>query len=202
MKLTSADLKRLLLPLIGCIVLILAAVAGGYFAEEFLKKVKLSGVTTAEQFREVKQRLARATEEEREIRENLQQYQALIAHGIVGEEKRLDWVDTVTAIKSDRRLFNIGYNIAPQKELDYPGFGKSPGVKFMASRVKMSLSLLHEGDLLGFIDDLARRAKPYISVRECNLRRAPRTSGGATLAPRLEADCVLDLITISHNKLP
>ena len=201
MKLTRADLKHLLFPLIGCIALVLAAVAGGYYAEDFLKKTKRSGISTAEQFREVKQRLARATEEEREIRENLQQYQALIAHGIVGEEKRLDWVDTVTAIKSDRRLFNISYNIAPQKELDYPGFGKTPGVKFMASRVKMSLNLLHEGDLLGFIDDLAKRANPYISVRTCNLRRAPRASAGTALAPRLEADCAFDLITISHNKL-
>lgn len=200
MKLTRADLKHLLLPLMGCIVLIVAAIAGGYFSEDYLKQVKLSGVTTAAQFGEVKQRLARATEEEREIRENLQQYQALIAHGIVGTEKRLDWVDTVTAIKSDRRLFNINYNIAPQKELDYPGFGKNAGVKFMASRVKMSLNLLHEGDLLGFIDDLAQRGKPYLSVRSCNLRRAPRASG-TTLAPRLEADCAFDLITISHDKV-
>jgi len=199
MKLSPADLKHLFLPLAGCIVLSVAAVTSGYFAEDFLKKVKLSEMATAEQLREVKQRLARATEEEREIRENLQQYQALIAHGIVGEEKRLDWVDTVTAIKSERRLFNIGYSIASQKALEYPGFGKTAGVNFMASRVKMTLHLLHEGDLLGFIDDLARRGKPYLAVRSCDLRRAPRSSG-TTLAPRLEADCVFDLITISHNK--
>ena len=199
MKLTRADQRHLFPPLTGCIVLILAAIAGGYFAQEYLDRVKRSGVATSDQLREVKLRLARATEEEREIKENLQHYQALIARGVVGEEKRLDWVDAVTAIKSERRLFNISYSIAPQKELDYPGFGKTPGVKFMASRVNMSLQLLHEEDLLGFIDELGRRAKTHLSVRECNLRRTPRPSGTA-LAPRLEADCAFDLITISHNK--
>lgn len=199
MKLGRKDLKHLYLPLAGCVALMLGGAACAFFADGYLVETRKLRVSTSAQRAEVQGRLARATEEEREIKENLQQYQALAAHGIVGEENRLDWVDTVTAIKNERRLFNISYSIEPQRELDYPGFGKGTGVKFMVSRVKMSLQLLHEEDLLGFIDELARRGKPYLSVRSCDLRRAARGSG-TTLAPRLEADCTFDQITISHSK--
>ena len=199
MKLQRSDLKRLRLPLAGSLVLILIGAACGIAANGYLQKSRILGAAAASQRAEVQAKLASANEEEREIKANLQQYQALEARGMIGAENRLDWVDTVTAIKNERRLFNISYSIEPQKDLDYPGFGTGVGVKFMASHVKMDIQLLHEEDLLNFIGDLARRGKPYLSVRSCDVRREDRGHGTA-LAPRLRADCTFDLITISHDK--
>ncbi|MFA5914619.1 MAG: hypothetical protein WC830_13785 [Burkholderiales bacterium] len=199
MKLQRSDLKQLRLPLAGSLVLILFGAACGIAANGYLQKSRILGAAAASQRAEVQAKLASANEEEREIKANLQQYQALQARGMIGAEKRLDWVDTVTAIKNERRLFNISYSIEPQKDLDYPGFGPGGGVKFVASHVKMDIQLLHEEDLLNFIGDLARRGKPYLSVRSCDVRREDRGSGTA-LAPRLRADCTFDLITISHDK--
>ena len=200
MKLGARDLKRLRLPVAACVVLAIAGVACYFAADNYLQETKTLAAATSAQRAEVQTRLASATEEEREIKANLQQYQALAARGIIGEEKRLDWVDTITAIKNERRLFNISYSIEPQKELDYPGFGPGGGVNFMASRVKMEIQLLHEEDLLNFIDDLAKRGKSYLSARSCDVQRAERGSAGTTLASRLQAACVFDLITIRHNK--
>ena len=199
MKLGRSDIKKLRLPIAGFVALILAGVACAFAADNYLQKTKTLGAATSAQRAEVQAKLASANEEEREIKANLQQYQALAARGIVGEENRLDWVDTVTAIKNERRLFNISYSIEPQKELAYPGFSPGGGVKFLVSRVKLSIQLLHEEDLLNFIDDLSRRGKPYLSVRSCNVTRAS-LGGGTTLAPRLQGECVFDLITISHGK--
>ena len=200
MKLGARDLKRLRLPLAACVVLAIAGVACYFAADNYLQETKTLAAATSAQRAEVQTRLASATEEEREIKANLQQYQALAARGIIGEEKRLDWVDTITAIKNERRLFNISYSIEPQKELDYPGFAPGGGVNFVSSRVKIEIQLLHEEDLLNFIDDLAKRGRSYLSVRSCDVQRSERGSGGTTLAPRLAAACVFDLITIRHNK--
>jgi len=199
MKFDVKDLKQLSLPVAACVVLALAG-AGCYFAaENYLLEAKKLSVATSGQRAEIQTRLASANEEEREIKANLQQYQALAARGIVGEEKRLDWIDTITAIKSERRLFNIGYSIDPQKDLDYPGIAAAGNVKFVFSRVKIELHALHEEDLLNFIDDLQKRSRSYLSVRSCDLNRMERGSG-TTLTPRLRAACVFDLITIRHNK--
>ena len=199
MKLGRRDIKKMGLPIVACLALMLAGTACYFYADSYLQETRQLGTAAAAQRAEVQTRLASANEEEREIKASLQQYQALAARGIVGEEKRLDWVDTVTAIKNERRLFSIGYSIEPQKELDYPGFSPGGSVKFMVSRVKITMQLLHEEDLLNFIDDLAKRGKPYLSVRSCNVAREG-PSGGTTLAPRLQANCVFDLITISHTK--
>ncbi len=200
MKLGRRDIKKLGLPIAACLALILAGAACAFFADGYLQETRQLGTATAAQRAEVQTKLASANEEEREIEANLQQYQALAARGIIGEENRLDWIDTVTAIKNERRLFSIGYSIQPQKELDYPGFSPGGSVKFMVSRVKITMQLLHEEDLLNFIDDLSRRGKPYLSVRSCNVTREDRSAGGTTLAPRLQATCMFDLINISHKK--
>jgi hypothetical protein len=200
MKLGARDLKRLRVPIVAGVVLAFAGVACYFAADDYLQETKKLGAAMSAQRAEVQAKLASATEEEREIKANLQQYQALAARGIIGEEKRLDWVDTITAIKNERRLFNISYSIEPQKALDYPGFAPGGGVNFVVSRVKMDIELLHEEDLLNFIDDLTKRGKSYLSARSCDVHRADRSSGGTTLAPRLAAACVFDLITIRHNK--
>ena len=200
MKFGAKDLKGLRLPIAVCLVLCLAGVASDFAANRYHQDTKKQGAAISAKRTEVQGKLDRANEEEREIKANLEQYRALVARGIIGEEKRLDWIDALTAIKNERQLFNISYSIAPQKGLDYPGFGASSGVYFMASRVKIELQLLHEEDLLNFIDDLAKRSKLYLSTRSCDIQRSARGSGGTTLAPRLKADCVFDLITVRHTK--
>jgi hypothetical protein len=200
MKLRGKDIKGLIVPIAACVTLGVAAAACYFAAEDYRQSTQKQRTVIAGQRTEVQGRLDRANEEEREIKANLQQYQALAARGITAEEKRLDWIDVLTAIKNERRLFSINYNIDPQKELDYPGMRAASGVYFMSSRVKLSMQLLHEEDLLNVVDDLIKRSRLYVSVRSCDVRRAERGSGGIVLAPRLQADCVLDLITIRHTK--
>lgn len=199
MKLGRRDLKHLRLPIAACVILIVAGAACYFASERYLQETRALRAATSAQRAEIQKRLASASEEEREIRASLQQFQALAARGMVGDEKRLDWVDTVTAIKNERRLFAVRYSIQPQEELGYPGFSPGGTVKFMVSRVRIDLMLLHEEDLLNFIEDLSRRGKPYLSVRSCDVQREGR-GGGTTLAPRLRADCLVDLITIRLNK--
>jgi hypothetical protein len=200
MKFRTKDLKQLVLPVAASLALGAIAVACQFAADGYLQDAKKQAAAIAAQRTEIQGKLDRANEEEREIKANLQQYRALEARGITGGEKRLDWVDLLTAIKNERRLFNIRYTIEPQKPLNYPGFGSGGGVNFMSSQVKINLQLLHEEDLFNFIDDLSKRSHLYLSVRSCNIQRTERGSGGTVLAPRLQADCVFDLITIRHNK--
>ena len=200
MKFGRSDLKQMRLPAVGLIAFALAGVGCYFAADSYLQETKAQGAAAAGQRADVQGRLDRATEEEREIKANLKQYQELAARGIVGEEKRLDWVDAITAIKSERQLFNIGYSIDPQQALDLPGFVRGGGVEFMVSRLRLDMQLLHEEDLLNFIDDLSKRSKAYVLTRSCTVSRAERGSAGTTLLPRLQAACVFDLVTIRHRK--
>jgi hypothetical protein len=69
-------------------------------------------------------------------------------------------------------------------------------VEFLASTMRVQLALLHEEDLLRFLADLRASGNAYYSVKNCSLARTGRTPTGATITPRLRAQCEIDLITV------
>ena len=62
--------------------------------------------------------------------------------------------------------------------------------------MKVDLALLHEEDLLRFLADLRQSGNAFYSVRKCALSRTGQALGGATMTPRLSAQCEIDLSTI------
>ena len=141
-------------------------------------------------------RMSRATDEEREIREKLVDYQRLRDHGIVGDENRLDWIETIQTIKSERKLFDVRYRIEPRRAVDYPGWKPGGEVEFMMSRMRLEALLLHEEDLVNLLGDLSSKLAPHVSIRSCRIDRTDQGKPLSATGPRLRSECTLDLITI------
>lgn len=198
------DLKRLRVPIAFCLILIGAGAFAILSAERGMERAKKDQQTIRKSKLAAQEQVARATEEEREIRENLAQFQRLVAWGIVGEEKRLDWVESLARIRQQRKLFKVSYDLEAQRVLDYPGVMPAGRVEFMSSRLKVDLPLLHENDLLNFLADLQSAGKAYVSARKCVIERTDREvpAGGRGMAPRLKSDCQLDMITIREKRSP
>lgn len=147
---------------------------------------------------QARERLARISEEEREVKERIQVYRQLRDLRIIGKERRLDWVDAIQRIRTSREMLDVRYVIEPQKVLASIA-GKPGNVEFKVSTMKLELALLHEGDLLGFLEDLRISGNAYVSVRRCSVTRSSsggQPPGGTTLTPRLRAECLIDLITV------
>jgi hypothetical protein len=62
--------------------------------------------------------------------------------------------------------------------------------------MKVDLALLHEEDLLRFLADLRNSGNAFYAVRRCTLSRTGQPPTGANIAPRLRAECEIDLITV------
>jgi len=187
-----------------------ALVAGGLAAVILTQRLVLSAAgeqkAAAAERQSAQGKLARATDEEREIRDRLVDYRKLVDRGVIGDEQRLDWVDRIGEIKAARKLFDVKYTIEAQRPVDYPGLAAvgaaaAGEVEVMASPMKLDMSLLHEEDLFRFLDDLRRALSAHVVVKSCTLQR----SGGATaergLAPRLQASCDIDLVTIRDRRM-
>lgn len=137
------------------------------------------------------QRLRQVSVEEQEIRSKAAYFRALEQRRIVGPEQRLDWIELIDAIREQRQLFEIDYEISEQKADGAP-FGD---YRLNASEMQFHLPLLHEGDLIGFIADLRQRAPALVQVRRCEITRLPgseRHPGD----PNLDARCHLQWSTI------
>jgi len=195
MNLTGEELKKLLLPALA-FVLLLAAGAATIWYVQSLRAQEAQRLTAARAERQqARDRLSRIAEEEREVNEKLAVFQRLKALNIIGEERRLEWVDAMSRIRSQRELLDLRYQVERQKSLNTVK-GKATNVEFYSSTMRVELGLLHEGDLIGFLNDLRNSGNAYYSVQRCSMTRTGQSVTGATMAPRLRASCQIDLITI------
>lgn len=191
------DLRKLQLPLItfGVALIFATLVYSATDARKTQAEHRLDAQKTA--LMQAQQRYQSSGQEKDNIIKYLPEYQKLIARGFVGEEQRVDWIDDLRKVNLRHKLFAISYDIATQEDYK-PGFPLNAG-KFKPHRsvMKISFPMLHEGDLLTLLQELPNETNPPHLVRDCVIERRPGGARGKFL-PNLNADCVLDWITVSE----
>jgi len=198
MNITRDDLKRLRAPLALAVVMAAAGVAALLTSQSHLDSVKKVRDGTRASRVAAQERVLRVSEEEREIRENLVDFDRMRERGMIGEQSRIEWIESIALIKKNRKLFEIKYRIEAQRALDYPGVVAGGSADFVVSRMKLEMLLLHENDLLDFLADLEAARKAYVSARQCQVTRIERAPapGSTALQPRLRAECQVDLVSV------
>ena len=195
MTFTPDELRKLALPALFAALLVAAGAGliGG--ADATLGAAQRQAQAAQAERQHATERLARISEEEREVTEKLDVYKRLQQLNILGEERRLEWADAITRIRKQRELLDLSYRVDRQRLL-VSAPGKPGNVEFFASAMRVQLALLHEEDLLRFLADLRASGNAYYAVRQCSLTRIAQAPSGIQISPRLRGECDLDLITI------
>ena len=137
------------------------------------------------------QRYQKAQADEPTIRDTIARFNQHQQQGLIGAENRLEWANAVRSIGQTRRIDKLEFTLAPQREL-----GKlDPDGRFStrASQMKLTMQVLHEGDLLRVLADLHALPGALIQPRRCSL--SPLANGADQGNSRLAAECELDWIT-------
>ncbi len=195
MNFTAREIRQLALPLLACLALLGAGAALVAWTQGDQRAAASERAAVRAERAQARQRLMRIAEEEKEVKEKLEVYLRLKQLGIIGDEQRLEWADAMTRIRTRRELPDLRYRVERQRLLSSVA-SKPASVDFYASQMKVDVALLHEGDLLHFLNDLRESGNAYYSVKRCSLARTGSAPTGVTLAPRLRAECEIDLITI------
>jgi hypothetical protein len=192
------DMRQIRWPLAISALLCIAGIVAVVFADGQLDAARKSREMAQQERTSAQERVTKATDEEREIRQNLIEYDKMVKIGMVGRTNRLNLVERMASIKTERKLFEMRYNIDPQKAVDFPGAAKSPvgGPEFVTNRMQIDMLLLHELDLTTFLRDLQASNQAFLSVRHCNLSRTDRAATGPTVQPTLKGTCSVDLINL------
>lgn len=203
MTLEAKDFKRLkwafvlLLALAGIGV---TAIFGAYLYYQDSERKNLAANSA---HKEIEAKLARARDEEQELKEKITRYQKLAARGYIGNEMRLDWVEAIARIKTARRIFQLDYEFAPQRLADpgiLPGGASGGGFDFMSSQMRLQVQLLHEDDLLNLISDLRKQVQAIVLVRNCAIDRLSGEAEQRINGAQLKAECTLEWITLKEKK--
>jgi len=196
MSFSADELKKLAAPLV--ILLALLAAGGGliYWVQREQAVAARELAAARNERNQADERLARIAEEEKEVKDKIAVYQRLKSLNVLGEERRLEWADAMRRIAAKRELLEPpNYTVSPRRTIAAQAT-KPVNVEVFASTMKVGLALLHEGDLIDFLRDLRESGNAYYSVKRCAIVRTGTPPTGTNIAPRLRADCEIDLITI------
>ena len=113
-------------------------------------------------------------------------------------ENRLYWLDSLDKIRIKNKIPKLNYTISVQKPYDYKdGLIKTKGLKIKVSEIKLTMSLMHEADLLSVARDLKNIKTSIHIVNSCNLKRT--TAAGKanfnTSKPNIDATCNIKWFT-------
>jgi hypothetical protein len=123
------------------------------------------------------------------------QFVALEGQGIIGRERRLDWIENLRRADETLKLPSLAYSINTQEPFtaEFPLAG---GVyRPFASEMDLSLGLLHGQDLFDLLTRLDESAQGLYSVDRCSLERR-RDTPGSPKESHLTSSCHLRWYTI------
>jgi len=135
-------------------------------------KMQLEHNRQKARFQNISNQYLAVDQEERLIREFYPEFVELYNKGIIGQERRLSWIETLREAGEFMKLPALRYNIESQSRF-IPDFPVNTGsFQIYSSPMKLNLELLHEGDLDRLLETLNSEAPGTYSISNCKLSRA------------------------------
>jgi hypothetical protein len=164
-------------------------------------------------------RLKNSDQERIDIDKHLPLLRHLESQGIFGEEKRLEWIEQLRTIEKHWPGVKLQYAISAQNPLHEPASAPGaapnhsqstaassggiqnllpngqPAQSFGAfqSDMKLTLTVLHEGDVLAILDELKSAKLGRFNLKQCNFKRTN------SLAP-IDVECQLAWVSMKAYK--
>ena len=201
MSLTQQDWRKLRYPIIGLGAALILVGLLVSFADQYRAKNETALQTQQNMLNQARQKFQSSGLEKETIIQYLPKYNELLASGFIGEERRIEWIETLRQIHAQHKLFSIDYSIGLQERYK-PSFLPNLG-NFRLNRSVMSLKLdmLHEGDLLALLDGLHEQTTPFI-VRDCEIKRPiGAVVNTKNITSNMQANCEIDWLTLRDPQL-
>lgn len=186
------------IPLLLLLAALLLTIGGIWWSQGLAKQAEQalqqqhSGLISAQQ------QLDHSRQQQTLIATHLATYQTLVAHGFVGAENRLAWIEAAQRANRDAGLYDLDYRLTP-RTASPPALAQ--GLPLGQTVMTLTLPLLLETDLTRFLNALKARAPGVMRVQGCQLTRVGDTISVADDMPQLSAECDLLWFTVAENAM-
>lgn len=150
------------------------------------------------QLADARNRLTAAQDDQQNRATYAKEYARLVDRKIIGIEQRLDWIEGLDSLRRQGRVLNVTYTITPQRPYTPAPPLESGNFDLNLSPLNLHLDLLHEGQLVSFLDALRSDMKGWFMLEHCALSR----SGAAfedSGAVQLKAECNGGWLTLKNR---
>ena len=150
-------------------------------------------------FQSISNQYLAVDQEEKLIRDYYPKFVELYNRGIIGQERRLTWIETLNNAEDQIKLPSITYDIASQNKY-VPDYSLNIGnFQIYSSPMKLNMNLLHEGDLKKLLDALSTNAPGIYNVSNCKLRPSGQIILDDASKGNITAECELKWFNIKKS---
>lgn len=147
----------------------------------------------------IQKKYQQAKHRSRLMQEYKEKFALLKDNNIIGEENRLNWIDSLDSIIEQEQIPYLKYRISQQRPFnDRKLLNQYPDMKVFQSPMELEMSLLHEGDLFAIINNLDEKAKGLFDIEKCSIQRSKRLEGSvldSRTDSNFKAKCALNWYT-------
>lgn len=150
-------------------------------------------------FQSISNQYLAVDQEEKLIRDYYPKFVELYNKGILGQERRLNWIETLHNAEEQIKLPSITYDIASQTKF-IPDYSLNMGnFQIYSSPMKLNMNLLHEGDLQELLNTLDSQAPGIYNVSSCKLSRSGMIKIDDPRKGNITAECELKWFNIKKS---
>ncbi len=128
-------------------------------------------------------------------------YKKLDNSGFLGEERRLQWIETLRQASTDEALHDIEYNISEQRPYNGHLFVAQEQFTVQQSEMELKFGLSHEGKLLAFLRLLEQGDKGVFDIQQCTIKPAFTQTGIKPWDANITANCHLNWYTLKQIEI-
>ena len=166
-----------------------------YYRDEMEKKYNVD----RKRFQTISSQYLAVDNEEKLIKLYFPEFIELYNQGLIGHERRLNWVETLRHSGQTIQLPALRYEIDSQVPYT-PDYPVNTGIyRLFSSPMKLTLDLLHMGDLEKLFTELDKYALGYYSISACKFNRKAFPGEPLELQPNIAAECELKWINIKRS---
>ena len=190
------DLPALIRPLVVVLIAIVVSFMVIRFANRSVAQATQNRDAQQRALGEARTRVYKSGEERDLIRKFLPAYYQLEKEGIMGLERRLDWLEALRVANTHADLYGVQYEISAQQPYPRGDVLGAPSLEVRHSVMKLRFGLLHEEDLSRFLNALLAQGLGAFLVNQCSLAQVRKLERPVN-QPTLQAECELSWITLS-----
>jgi len=187
-------LKGPLILFCACLIVASALIGVSYYFNSNLNQEYKNNKSI---FQSISRRYLDVDQEEKLLRDYYPHFVKLYNNGVIGHEKRLDWIEALRQAGETVELPLLTYSIDSQEEhipeynINYSGY------TLYRSSMQLNLGLLHEGDLFKLFDYMNQYAAGIYTLSECTFRMNGNEIQFEKDHANISASCLLHWITIN-----
>ena len=200
MKFSNADFYQVRWNLLAILTAILLSSLILYSSTQYAQITQKDQRIAHSQFNDARNQFAMATQDQASLADFSKEYDTLEKNKIIGDDHRLDWREGLEKIRNQNRVVDFRYNISPQKIYAPQPSLDSGNFDIHYSEMKLQFDLLHEGQLLNFIDALRNQIKGQFQLEGCTMQRVATNEIPTSIAGvNIKAECNGGWITLKNR---